>query len=109
VLGLGHVDVYALLVVQEILGGTGFAAAYPAMNITAVASATEDEQGLAAGIFIAASQIGIGLIVGVTAAVFASSADAGLGGYRAGLWLVISVTVAVTLLAAATTLRHRRA
>jgi MFS family permease len=107
-LGLGHVDVYALLIVQQILGGIGFAAAYPAMNITAVASAAEDEQGLASGIFIAASQIGVGLVVGVTAAVFTYRSDAGLAGYRAGLWFVISITAAVTLLAAATALRHRR-
>jgi hypothetical protein len=100
--------VYALLIVQQIMGGIGFAAAYPAMNITAVASAATDEQGLASGVFIAASQIGIGLIVGLTAAVFTYGSDAGLAGYRAGLWFVISVTAAITLLAAATVLRHRR-
>jgi len=107
-LGLGHVDIYALLVVQQVLGGIGFAAAYPAMNITAVASAGEDEQGLASGIFIAASQIGVGLMVGVSAAVLTAASDAGLGGYRAGLWFVISVATAVTVLAGMTTLRHRK-
>lgn len=105
---IGHVSVLALLLVQQLLGGTGFAAAYPALNITAVASAGEAEQGLASGLFIAASQIGIGLVVGVTAAVFASFNDAGLGGYRAGLWFVIAVVAAVTVLAAASARRHRR-
>lgn len=107
VLGLGHVDIYALLVVQQLLGGTGFAAAYPAMNITAVATASEDEQGLASGLFIAASQIGVGLMVGLTAAAFTYGSDAGLGSYRAGLWFVIAVTSAVTVLAARSALKYR--
>ncbi|TDX08298.1 MFS transporter [Kribbella sp. VKM Ac-2566] len=107
-LGLGHVAIYALLVVQQLLGGIGFAAAYPAMNITAVASAAADEQGLASGIFIAASQIGTGLVVGVTATVLSYASSAGLAGYRAGLWFVIGVTAAVSLLAATTAIKHRR-
>jgi predicted MFS family arabinose efflux permease len=104
---VGHVGAIPLLLVQQLLGGTGFAAAYPALNITAVASADEDEQGLASGLFIAASQIGIGLVVGVTAAVFASFAGAGLAGYRAALWFVIAVTAAVTVLAATRSARPR--
>jgi len=36
---------------------------YPAMNITAVAGARTDEQGLASGLFIAAFQIGCGVIL----------------------------------------------
>ncbi|WP_165556022.1 MFS transporter [Kribbella pittospori] len=108
VIGLGHVSIYPLLVVQQILGGVGFAAAYPAMNITAVASAAPDEQGLASGIFIAASQIGIGLVVGVTATVLTYASNAEVGGYRAGLWFVIGVTAAITLLAATTAVKHRR-
>lgn len=107
-LGIGHLNVYALLVVQQILGGVGFAAAYPAMNITAVASADKDQQGLASGLFIAASQVGIGLTVGVTATVLTEAGGAGLAGYRAGLLFVIALTGAITLLAAATARRHRR-
>ncbi len=47
-------------------------------------------------------------MVGVSAAVLTAASDAGLGGYRAGLWFVISVATAVTVLAGVTTLRHRR-
>lgn len=108
VLALGHVAAVPLLVVQQILGGFGFAAAYPALNIAAVSSANENDQGLASGIFIASIQVGSGLVVGVTAAVFASIADGGLDRYRGGLWLIIAITAAISGLAAWSWARHRR-
>jgi MFS family permease len=108
VLALGHVNVIVLLVVQQVIGGAGFAAAYPALNIAAVSSAAQDEQGLASGIFIASVQAGSGLVAGATGAVLASFADPGLGGYRAGLWLVIAITTAVSVLAAWSWTQHHQ-
>jgi MFS family permease len=99
-LALGHVAAVPLVIVQQTLGGLGFAAAYPALNIAAVSSAGEREQGLASGIFIASAQVGSGLVVGVTAAVFASFSGDGLDRYRGGLWLIIGITTAVLTLAA---------
>jgi hypothetical protein len=55
------------------------------MNITAVAGAHADEQGLASGLFIAAFQIGSGVVLGIVAAVFAANVDLGLDAYRAGI------------------------
>ncbi|WP_433251312.1 MFS transporter [Streptosporangium sp. CA-135522] len=100
VLLIGRVDPLVILIVQQLLGGFGFAAAYPALNIAAVASAREDEQGLAAGLFNASAQLGTGLVIAVTATTLTSHADAALGGYRAGLWTITAITAVIALLAA---------
>jgi MFS family permease len=97
-----------LVVGAQALMGTGYAMAYPALNITAVAGAHDDEQGLASGIFIAAFQIGSGVVLGVTASVFAANTDAGLDGYRAGIVTVIGVAVLAVLLSVAGVMRYRR-
>lgn len=105
---IGHTSALVFLLVQQILGGIGFAAAYPALNISAVGQAREDEQGLASGLFNAGAQIGTGIVVAVTASVLAFNANAGLGGYRAGLWTSAGITAALTVLAAIGAARYRR-
>ncbi len=112
VLLIGHASALVTLLVQQLLGGFGFAGVYPALNIAAVGAAREDEQGLASGLFNAGAQIGNGIVVAVTATVFAFAASGGgLSSYRAGLWTITGITAAVTLLAlagAASAARARR-
>jgi len=105
---IGHVAAVVPMLVQQVLGGFGFAAVYPALNIAAVGSAAENEQGLASGLFNAGAQIGNGIVVAVVAAVFALNTGGTLGAYRVGLWTITGITVAVTLLAIGGTLRQRR-
>ncbi|MFD7878033.1 MFS transporter [Streptomyces sp. NPDC059766] len=105
---LGHAPTLLVMFVQQVLGGLGFAAAYPALNIAAVGQAREDEQGLASGLFNTSQQIGNGIVVAVTATALTLNTDSGLGGYRAGLWTVTAVTGLVTVLAVAGGLRYRR-
>ncbi|WP_367323336.1 MFS transporter [Streptomyces sp. HUAS ZL42] len=108
VLLLGHVDPVVTLLVQQLLGGIGFAGVYPAMNIAAVGSAGEDEQGLASGLFNAGAQVGNGIVIAVTATVFALVSQDGLEPYRAGLWTVTGITLVVTLVAAAGAAKYRK-
>jgi MFS family permease len=108
VLLIGHVDPLVMLFVQQVLGGLGFAGVYPALNIAAVGSAAEGEQGLASGLFNAGAQIGNGIVIAVTATVFALAASGGLASYRAGLWTITVITVAVTLLAITGSVRYRQ-
>jgi MFS family permease len=96
----GHVDPVVLVVVQQALVGTGFAAVYPCLNIAAVRNARPEEQGLASGMFIAAVQIGSGIVLAVVASVFTSSTGSGLRAYHAGLWAVVAIAAGATLLAA---------
>ncbi|GAA0209359.1 MFS transporter [Saccharothrix mutabilis subsp. mutabilis] len=108
VLFIGSVDPLVLLAVQQLLGGFGFAAVYPALNIAAVGSAAEDEQGLASGLFNAGAQIGNGIVVAITATVLTVVTSSALSGYRAGLWVVTITTIAVTLLALAGAVTYRK-
>ncbi len=108
-IALGHVNGWALASLAIAVMGTGFAAAYPAMNITAVAGARQEEQGLASGLFIAAFQIGSGVILGIVASVFAANASAGLDAYRAGTLTSFAVAVLALLVALVGVVRQRRA
>jgi MFS family permease len=86
-LTIGHLSGWAVVSGAIAVMGTGFAAAYPAMNITAVGGARPNEQGLASGVFIAAFQIGSGVVLAIVASVFATNfaAGAGIGAYQAGI------------------------
>ncbi|MFF4371708.1 MFS transporter [Streptomyces sp. NPDC001594] len=107
VLLMGQVDPLVTLFAQQLLGGLGFAAVYPALNIAAVGTASPDEQGLVSGLFNAGAQIGNGVVIALTATVFSLSTG-GIAPYRAGLWTVTAITLAVTLVALAGAARHRQ-
>ncbi|MFG2623279.1 MFS transporter [Streptomyces sp. NPDC048507] len=107
VLLMGDVDPLVTLFAQQLLGGLGFAAVYPALNIAAVGSAEPSEQGLVSGLFNAGAQIGNGVVIAITATVFSLSTG-GIAPYRAGLWTVTVITLAVTLVALAGAARHRQ-
>ncbi|MEU8437730.1 MFS transporter [Streptomyces sp. NPDC029216] len=107
VLLMGQVDPLITLFAQQLLGGLGFAAVYPALNIAAVGTASPDEQGLVSGLFNAGAQIGNGVVIALTATVFSLSTG-GLAPYRAGLWTVTAITLAVTLVALAGAARYRQ-
>ncbi|MFF5707375.1 MFS transporter [Streptomyces sp. NPDC012794] len=107
VLLMGQVDPLVTLFAQQLLGGLGFAAVYPALNIAAVGTAAPDEQGLVSGLFNAGAQIGNGVVIAITATVFSLSAG-GIAPYRAGLWTVTAITLGVTLVALAGAARYRQ-
>jgi MFS family permease len=101
------VDPVVLVLVQQTLGGIGWAATYTALNIAAVSKAGVDEQGLLSAMFIAAIQIGSGVVLALVASVFAASSGVGFGAYRAGGWMVVAVSIATTALAAVAIVRSR--
>ena len=96
---LGHSGPLVSLAIQQVLGGVGFAAAYPALNVAAVGSAPASQQGLASGLVNASSQVGAGIMISLVATVI-SAADAGLGGYRAGLYCITVVALLMTVVSA---------
>jgi MFS family permease len=79
--------------------GAGYAMSYSAANITSVAAAAPREQGMASGIFIAAFQIGGGVILGVVASVFAAryAHHPGLDAYRWAIATAASTAFLATL------------
>lgn len=90
-LRLDAVDPLVLVLVSQALLGVGYAAIYPALNIGAVARVQEGEEGLGGGMFIAATQIGSGVVLAITASLFAAGADRGIGAYEAGMVGVVAV------------------
>lgn len=99
-LSLGHVHPLVSVGAQQLLGGVGFAAAYRALNIAAVGAAEPNEQGLASRIFNSSGQIGAALILAATGTALSAHAHHGLDSYRAGLWTITGINLAVTLLPA---------
>jgi MFS family permease len=105
-LALGSIDPVVLLLVTQAALGIGYAATYPSLNIGAVAHAREAERGLAGGMFIAATQIGSGVVLALGASVFAANADLGLGGHAAGAWVVLASISAAAVIAIAAAARR---
>ena len=84
-LGLGEFDSALVFGVSGLVIGLGYAMCFPAANISSVAGARADEQGLASGLFIAALQVGSGVVLATVVSVFGSSEASGPDPYRAGL------------------------
>ncbi|HSW65767.1 MAG TPA: MFS transporter [Bacillota bacterium] len=104
----GHMPALPLVAVTQLLIGSGVAASLPSINITGLVHTKEAEHGLASGIVLSAFQIGGGVLVAVTASVYAASNPAMLTKYTQALLVVvcasaIAATVAITLW------RHERA
>lgn len=84
-LGLGEFNSALVFGGAGLIIGLGYAMSFPAANISAVSGARADEQGLASGLFIAALQVGAGVVLATVVSVFSSSAAAGPDPYRSGL------------------------
>ncbi len=103
-LTLGNLDSVVVFFLASVITGFGYTMAFVAANISAVAGARANEQGLASGLFIASLQVGSGVVLAVVASVFASGAYSGEGAYRLGI-VVAVVTAAVALLISVAGLR----
>jgi MFS family permease len=96
-----------------LLIGTGFALAFPSVNMAATDGVEDHEQGLASGLVQASFQIGGALVLAVVTAVVTSRAnnssnpEAVLDAFRPGIAVVTGVA-ALGLLSAATTIVLRR-
>lgn len=87
---------------------------FPAINIQATSGVDDDEQGLAAGVLQTSMQVGAAIVLAVTTAVIASSAEGGtspesaLAAFRPGLVFAAAVTIAGALIAALAVVPRRR-
>jgi predicted MFS family arabinose efflux permease len=106
-LEIGNLNSVVVFGVAQLIMGTGYAMCYPATNITAVASAQPDQQGLASGLFIAAFQVGSGVLLGIVASVFAG-AGAGLSAYRPAITVAIAAAALAALVCGVGVVRSRR-
>ena len=90
---LGEVNSQLVFGGAGLVLGLGYAMCFPAANVSAVSGARADEQGLASGLFIAALQVGAGVVLATVVSVFSSTDAAGPDPYRAGLIAVAFVAV----------------
>lgn len=107
-LELGNVNSIVLFAIAQIVVGTGYTMAYVAMNVTAVASAQTQEQGLASGLFVGSLQVGAGVLLGVVASVF-TTAGVGAGAYRSGILVTVAAAALASVIALAGFLRRGKA
>ncbi|MGW6280075.1 MFS transporter [Kribbella sp. NPDC055071] len=97
-----------------LLIGLAFAIGFPALNIQAVSGVSDEEQGLASGLFNTSNQVGGAVVLAVVTAVISSNSagvttPAGmLSAYKPGLGVVTGIA-ALGLLIALTGLRGLRA
>ncbi|GAA4705113.1 MFS transporter [Nocardioides conyzicola] len=88
---------------------------FPAINIQATSGVDDDEQGLAAGVLQTSMQVGAAIVLAVTTALIASSADGSasqesvLDAFHPGLVFAAAVSIAGAAVAALALLPRRRA
>jgi MFS family permease len=105
-LATGPTTSYPVIVTSLALMGAGFALAYPALNIQALAGVADDEQGLASGLIGSSLQIGGAVLLAIsTAATLAftprhASAHQTVHGLHAGMCVALVGAGLITLIAA---------
>ena len=80
--------------------GIGWGLGFPALNVQATAAVTDAEQGLAAGLFNTAFQIGGALFVAIVSAVITSHTAASGGGEASGVLDAMRPAIAILIPAA---------
>jgi MFS family permease len=100
VLSVGHVDPILLVILSQIPLGLGYAMTFPSIQVAALADIEEDKSGLASGMFFAAFQIGGGVVLAATSAVFSGAPTFGWEPYSAAVAFVATLAVLITLIAA---------
>jgi hypothetical protein len=64
--------------------GLGYSMSYPAVQVAALADAADHESGLASGLLFAAFQIGGGIVLAASSAIFSAAPGLGWDAYAAG-------------------------
>jgi hypothetical protein len=103
---LGSLQTILVFGLATVVMGLGYPMTYVGANISAIAGARPEENGLASGLFIASAQVGSGVILGIVTSVFGNAVHADLATYRTGLAVTLGVAVLATI-AGLTGLRRR--
>jgi len=113
-LATGTTTSYPIIVTSLVLMGAGFALAYPALNIQALAGVGDDEQGLASGLVGSSFQIGGAVLLAIaTAATLATTPthpnpSQTVDGLHAGMCVALVGAGLIAVIAASTLLARAR-
>jgi MFS family permease len=92
-----HLTYTTMLLPSMIAIGLGWGLGFPALNVQATAAVTDTEQGLAAGLFNTAFQIGGAVFVAVVSAVISSHTSASGGGEASGVLAAMRPAIAILI------------
>jgi MFS family permease len=82
-----------------VLIGIAFPFSFAPANVMAVSHVAEKHHGIAAGILQTGYQLGAAIVLAITTATMGSDAERfSLGQYRSGLWLLLSISIAIVLI-----------
>jgi MFS family permease len=95
-----HLTYTTMLLPSMIAIGIGWGLGFPALNVQATAAVTDAEQGLAAGLFNTALQIGGAVFVAIVSAVISSHTSAHGGGEARGILDAMRPAIAILIPAA---------
>ncbi|MDE1994648.1 MAG: MFS transporter [Rhizobiaceae bacterium] len=100
VLSVGHINPIVLVGISQLLLGVGYAMTYPSVQVAALSDVEEDKSGLASGLLFASFQIGGGIVLAATSAIFGAGPQFGWDSYIASTAFVAILAAVITLLAA---------
>jgi MFS family permease len=95
--GSHHLTYATMLLPSMLVLGLGWGLGFPAMNVQATAGVTNEEQGLAAGLFNTSFQIGGAIVVAIVSAVISSHTTAVGGGEAQGILAAMRPTLAILI------------
>jgi predicted MFS family arabinose efflux permease len=95
-----HLTYATMLLPSMIAIGVGWGLGFPALNVQATAGVADAEQGLAAGLFNTALQIGGAVFVAIVSAVISSHTAASGGGEASGILDAMRPAIAILIPAA---------
>jgi MFS family permease len=96
----GQINPIVLVAVSQVALGVGYAMTYPSVQVAALSDVEDDKSGLASGLLFASFQIGGGIVLAATSAIFAAAPHFGSSPYFAGTAFVAALATVITLLAA---------
>ena len=92
-----HLTYTTMLLPSMIAIGLGWGLGFPALNVQATAAVADAEQGLAAGLFNTAFQIGGALFVAIVSAVISTHTAAGSHGEASGILSAMRPAIAILI------------
>jgi Na+/melibiose symporter-like transporter len=98
-LTLNNIEPLALVIVSQVFLGLGYSMSYPAVQVAALSDAADHESGLASGLLFAAFQIGGGIVLAASSAIFSAAPGLGWDAYAAGGAFSAALAVVTTLIA----------
>ncbi|MBY4640518.1 MFS transporter [Gluconacetobacter entanii] len=95
-----HAHPIFLVALSQVLQGLGYTMVFPAVQIAALSDVEDRDAGLASSLLFAAFQIGSGIVLAITSAVFSVASARGWNPYSVSMGFLCCLAIISTLVAA---------